>query len=66
MHIALQYFAANSGIGCTLTTGHGDTRNYTLQTNGSGSYSGDQTFYYGFHDWVKVTCGGASDTVNPW
>jgi hypothetical protein len=66
VHITLDYFGANTSVGCTLTTGHGDTRNYTLGTDGNGHYSGDQSFYYGYHDAVTANCGGHSDTLNPW
>ena len=66
VHITLKNFPANSSVACKLTTGHGDVRNYSLGTNGSGGYSADQSFYYGFHDAVTVNCGGTSDTMNPW
>ncbi|HEY3715694.1 MAG TPA: Ig-like domain-containing protein [Jatrophihabitantaceae bacterium] len=66
VHITLTYFAANTSYNCHVTTGHGDTRDYTVQTNGSGSYSADQSFYYGYHDAVTANCGGHSDTLNPW
>lgn len=66
VHITLNYFNANQSVGCTVTTGHGDTRNYTLGTDGNGHYSRDQSFYYGYHDWVQANCGGHIDRVNQW
>jgi large repetitive protein len=66
VHVTLDYFKANTSYACTLTTGHGDLRNYTLPTDGNGHYSGDQSFYYGYTDWVKVNCGGVIGEKNPW
>jgi hypothetical protein len=66
VHITLDYFGANQGVACHVTTGHGDVRDYTVNTDGNGHYSGDQSFYYGYHDAVTVNCGGHSDTMNPW
>ncbi|HEY7047882.1 MAG TPA: hypothetical protein VH373_11720, partial [Jatrophihabitantaceae bacterium] len=65
VHITMQNFSANTSYNCHLTTGHGDVRDYSERTNGSGSFSGDTGFYYGFHDAVTVNCGGTSGTKNP-
>jgi len=66
VHIALDYFSANQDVGCHITTGQGDVRDYTVHTDGNGHYSGDQSFYYGYHDAVTANCGGHSDTKDPW
>jgi large repetitive protein len=66
VHITLDHFTATTSYACRLTTGHGDVRNYSLRTDGTGHYSGDQPFYYGYRDWVRVDCGGVTGEKNPW
>jgi hypothetical protein len=66
IHITLDYFGGNQSVACHVTTGNGDSKNYTVTTDGNGHYSGDQGFYYGYHNAVTANCGGHSDTKDPW
>lgn len=64
--ITMENFSPNTTYNCHITTGNGDSRDYSERTDGNG-YVSDQTgFYYGYSNAVTATCGGVTGKKDPW